>query len=245
MTNPIIQIQDLHKSYSRGFFRKSSPVLNNICLEINSGEAWALIGPNGAGKTTMLHCLLGFLKPDSGFVKIFNKIPTVTATKKRIGFQSEIFYTYDFLTAHEVLTFYGSLSGIKKIELSKRISKYLKLLNLFDVKDVKVKNFSKGMLQRLGIANSLLKEPDIIIWDEPCSGLDPEGRLLITTISHQLISEGKTLLFSSHVLSEVESICNHVCLIKNGKILLNGNIDEIKSHSPHKSLEDIYMGHVK
>ncbi len=244
MNDIAIEISNLSKSYATGFMKKSTPIISNINLEIKKGEAWALIGSNGAGKTTTLYCLLGLIKPDQGHIKILNRSPNEPLLKKSIGFQSEIFYTYDFLTAEEVLTYYGLLAGIAKDEILPRVRSYLNLLGLYAARKKMVKHFSKGMTQRLGLANSLLKNPEIIIWDEPCSGLDPEGRRLVTKLAHQLISEGKTLLFSSHVLADVEQICSHVCLIKHGKIVLKGKITDIKGTFQEKSLEDIYMEHV-
>lgn len=233
---PTIEIKNLDKSYTKNRF-----AVRNLHLTIEQGEIWALVGPNGAGKTTTLHCLTGLFKPDSGKIHIFGKSPQDALARGKLGFQSEIFYTYPYLTTQQVLSFYLELHGILKQESNERIENILQVVGLAEVKDHKTSSFSKGMMQRLGIAQSLIHEPELIIWDEPTSGLDPEGRKLVLDLLIEMKSKGKTVLFSTHILSDIEKVCDHIAIINQGEIMVAESIETLMARFPQKSLEDIYL----
>ena len=247
MTEPLaVEIVDLHKAYREGLWRMpAGEGISGVDLRIGTGEIWALVGPNGAGKTTTLHCLLGLLRPDAGTVRMFGASPLVPATRARVGFASEIFFTYPHATAERALRFYGALSGMASEELQTSTGTLLQKLGLSASAKRRAGRFSKGMTQRLGLAQSLVHDPDLIIWDEPTSGLDPEGRHHVADMLLELKQRGKTVLLSTHVLPDVERVCDHVAVIAQGKTLLQGRIADLCLADGGVSLETLYMNTVR
>lgn len=246
MTELAIEIKGLHKIYRRGFLaKKEICAVRNLNLEIKSGEAWALVGPNGAGKTTTLHCLVGLLNPTSGSITIFGENPLSPDARRKVGFQSEIFFSYSYMNPVDGLKFYGRLSGLKDPDLKERVTKALNLAGLSDCLFQTMGTFSKGMMQRVGLAQSILHDPSVIIWDEPSTGLDPEGRRLVMDLILKLKSEGKTVLLSTHILSDIERVCDHISIINKGGILLSESIDSLLTKHSGKTLEDIYLETVR
>ena len=179
------------------------------------------MGPNGAGKTTTLLAILGFLSPDSGRVSVFGEPAGSLAARARLGFQSEIFYTYPYHTARRALMFYGRLSRMPPDELSRSVDRQLNRLGLADAADRKVATFSKGMMQRLGLASALLHEPELLLLEEPTTGLDPEGRKLVADIMAAEKARGRTVFLSSHILTDVERTCDRVVMIRKGELVLS------------------------
>jgi ABC-2 type transport system ATP-binding protein len=227
---PAIEIQGLTKTYKVGFWRKRDKVaLRPLNLLVESGEIFGFLGPNGAGKTTTLKLLMGLILPTAGSAKILDKEWTDPAVKSQIGFLPEQPYFYDYLTARELLLYYGRLSGVPGKELSKRAEAVLARVGLPDVSGVQLRKFSKGMLQRVGIAQAILHEPKVVFFDEPMSGLDPMGRREVRDLMEQLKQEGKTVFFSTHILSDAEALCDRVAVIHLGELRAVGAVAELTS----------------
>ncbi|MGK7371720.1 MAG: ABC transporter ATP-binding protein [Candidatus Halalkalibacterium sp. M3_1C_030] len=229
MSKPAISIQGLRKEYKQGLFKNKVLAVDDLSMTISEGSVVGLIGSNGAGKTTTIYCILGTLLPDEGEISIFGHPPQSLEARRRIGFQSEIFNTYDFLKPEKALSFYGKLAGMESRNLSDQIEEKLSRLGLTGATNQKVKSFSKGMNQRLGIAQALLHDPDLLLLDEPFTGLDPQGRREIVEIIQEEKSKGKTIFFSSHILSDIERVCDKVIMMRKGKIVLSGDIDQVTS----------------
>ncbi len=237
MSNPVISIQNLSKSYRIGISIHKFKAVDSLSCEIEEGTVVGLIGPNGAGKTTTIHCLLGMLLPDEGTVSLFGREPSDPEARKRLGYQSEIFHTYDFLKPQDALRFYGKLSGLPETGLESRIDEELESLGLGNARQKKVKHFSKGMRQRLGVAQALLHDPDLLILDEPFTGLDPEGRKKISDRVMEEKARGKTVFFSSHNLADIERLCDQVVMIREGKVVMEGNIRELTATADRWKIE--------
>lgn len=218
MSEAVIEINDLTKSYRRGIRRKTVFAVKKLSMKVSSASIVAFVGPNGAGKTTTIQTLLGLLKPDTGTVRLFGQA-THTALLRRVGYQPEIFHTYPFYKAQEALRYYGRLSGMSASDLDHKVPQLLDRLGLSDVADRKAGTFSKGMTQRLGLAQALLHDPELLILDEPTSGLDPEGRRLVLDIIREEKSRGRTIFLSSHILSDVERTCDEVFMIRKGEVV--------------------------
>lgn len=223
----VIEIKDLRKEYKRGFLQKTKPALNGLSLDVARGEVVGFLGPNGAGKTTTLKILLNFLKPTDGEAFIFGEPVSNPAIHRRIGFLPETADYYTFLTPRQLITSYAKLLDMKSSVIKETVPKLLDSVGLSTSIDDKIKTFSKGMMQRVGIAQALLNDPELMILDEPASGLDPIGRYEIRNLIEQLKSQGKTIFFSSHELSEVEAICDRVIIINKGKLVKQGTLDEL------------------
>ncbi len=188
----------------------------------------AFVGPNGAGKTTTIHSLLGFLKPSSGEARLFGQLPS-PAVLSRVGYQSETFHGFPFYTARESLRFYGLLAGMSRREVEEITPRMLDRLALRDAADRRINRFSKGMTQRLGLAQALMHSPELLILDEPTSGLDPDGRQLVLDILLEEKARGATVFLSSHVLSEVEQVSDHVVMVRGGTLVLSASITELNA----------------
>jgi ABC-2 type transport system ATP-binding protein len=214
----VIEIDGLTKSYRTGWRRRPVFAVKKLSLKVTAGSIVAFVGPNGAGKTTTISTLLGFLKPDAGSVRLFGKASD-TSLLRRIGYQPEIFHTYPFYKANEVLKYYGRLSGMAPSDLDQAIPPLLNRMGLADAANRKAVTFSKGMNQRLGLAQALLHDPELLILDEPTSGLDPEGRRLVLDIIREEKARGRTIFLSSHILSDVERTCDEVFMIRQGEIV--------------------------
>lgn len=249
MTQLAVDINNITKTYRSGIKREQVEAVDGLSLSIQKGSVVGLIGPNGAGKTTTIYCMLGLLIPNAGSISIFGKSPRSKKAHKRIGLQSEIFNTHEFLKPGKVLEFYGRLSGMKEARLQKEIDYQLGRLGLNHARDQKVKSFSKGMKQRLGIAQALIHDPDLLILDEPFTGLDPEGRSLIADIVEEEKGKGKTIFFSSHILSDIERLCDKVTMIQEGEVVLSGNMADITSTTDRwiievVGLKDVYRSKI-
>ncbi len=227
MSSPVLEIEGLTKSYRSGFRRPVVRAVNELSLQVHRGSVVAFVGPNGAGKTTTILSILGFLKPDEGRIAVFGEPAGSKAARGRLGFQSEIFHTYPFHTARRSLAFYAKLSGIPDGERATRIDQQLARLGLMEAADRKVGTFSKGMMQRLGLAQALLHEPEFLVLDEPTTGLDPEGRKLVAEIILEEKAQERTVFLSSHILSDVERTCDRVVMIRNGEVVLAEDIERL------------------
>jgi len=237
---PIIETNGLTKIYTLGR-GKEVIGLNKVNLEVKEGEIFGILGPNGSGKTTCLKLLLGILFPTDGEIDIMGKNQFDVEVKKNIGFLPENPYYYDYLTSSELLYFYGQLFDMDKQVIKKRTEYLLNLVKLSDAKKLTLKHYSKGMLERIGLAAALLNDPKILILDEPTTGLDPIGCLETRDLLLELNKQGKTILLSSHFLSEVERVCNRIAIFHRGNLLATGTLDGLISQYKAKNIEDLFV----
>lgn len=238
---PVIEIQGLEKTYSVGFWRKRlKRALFPLQLNVEEGEIFGFLGPNGAGKTTTLKMLMGLVFPTGGRARILGLDFDDPRVRAQIGFLPEQPYFYDYLTAHELLTYYGRLSGMFSGDVSYKVDSVLERVGLADIRGLHLRKFSKGMLQRVGIAQAILHDPKVIFLDEPMSGLDPTGRREVRDLIQQLKSEGKTVFFSTHILSDAEALCDRVAIIAHGQLRGVGSVAELTA-SMHGQVELIWQ----
>jgi ABC-2 type transport system ATP-binding protein len=227
---PAIEILGLEKTYTVGFWRKRpKQALKPLRLEVEEGEIFGFLGPNGAGKTTTLKLLMGLVFPTAGSARILGADYRDAQVKAQIGFLPEQPYFYDYLTARELLEYYGQLSGIAARGRSRRVDEMLARVGLADAAGTQLRKFSKGMLQRVGIAQAILHEPRVVFLDEPMSGLDPMGRREVRDLIAQLKNEGKTVFFSTHILSDAEALCDRVAIIHLGELRRVGAVEDLTS----------------
>lgn len=236
-----LEITGLKKSFKSNFLIKKFQILKGIDIRVEKGEIYGFLGPNGAGKTTTIKCILGLLRPDSGDIRILGDPANQIKTRARIGFLPEQPYFYDYLTAEELLKFTGMLFSLPSKVIAERTKRLLELVGLTKKKDIKLRKFSKGMIQRVGLAHTLIHEPEFIILDEPFSGLDPIGRKELRDIILSLKDEGKTFFFSSHILQDMELMVDRVGIILDGIIKKEGKLSDLISHSV-KSFEIVFTG---
>lgn len=225
---PIIETNNLSKEYSGRFSKQKINALNNFTFSVNEGEIFGLLGPNGAGKTTLIKILLSITFPTRGTAKVFGMDAGNHRWKKRVGYLPENHKFPNYLTGEQVLSYYGRLSGLKSgLEFQKKIGDMFDIMNLKEWKKTKIKKYSKGMMQKLGLAQSMLSEPDLIFLDEPTDGVDPIGRKEIRDILLELKQKGKTIFLNSHLLSEVEMICDRVAILNKGDLIKEGNVSDL------------------
>jgi ABC-2 type transport system ATP-binding protein len=224
----VIEIENLTKDFQVGFWKKR-PVraLDSLSLQVEKGEIFGFLGPNGAGKTTTLKILMNLLRPTSGGVRILGEPAHSVPMRQRIGYLPENPYFYDYLTAEELLTYAGALFGIKRTDLDKKVSTLLERVGLSDSRKLQLRKFSKGMVQRIGVAQAIINDPEVVFLDEPMSGLDPLGRREVRQVIASLKSRGVTVFFSSHILPDVEALCDRVAIMNKGKLQEEGALEEI------------------
>jgi ABC-2 type transport system ATP-binding protein len=239
--NTILKIEDLSVSYrSRGAKPEVKQAVRNLNLSVQQGQVFGFLGPNGAGKTTTMNVLLGFIQATSGDAFLFGTSVREPIARQRIGYLPELTYYYKFLTAEELLRFYARLFRIPKAEASRRIEQGLKLVELDQARNRPIKTYSKGMQQRVGLAQVLINNPDLLILDEPTSGLDPIGRMKVREIIERLRNEGKTVFFSSHELGEVETVCDRVGILHEGELKTEGRVKDLLAQH-QGNLEQVFL----
>jgi ABC-2 type transport system ATP-binding protein len=236
---PVIEIQSLKKVFRVGFWGRRVTAVAGLSLEVRPGEVFGFLGPNGAGKTTTLKMLMGLIYPSSGTATLFGQPIGDQAAKAKVGFLPESPYFYDYLTSREFLQFYGHLFGLLGGSLEKRIDELLELVGMTHARDLQLRKFSKGMLQRVGIAQALINNPELVILDEPMSGLDPIGRKEVRDLILRLKESGKTVMFSSHILHDAELLCDRVAMIMKGKLVTCGLVSDLVGQSATQSVEMI------
>lgn len=238
----VILVEALTKSFKPNWpWQAPVTALDGLSLSVSRGEIYGFLGPNGAGKTTMLKILMGLMQATSGRAEVLGKPVGDVETRRRIGFLPEAPYFYDYLTAEEFLSFYGHLAGLDRRILASRITELLELVGLTEARTRQLRKFSKGMLQRIGLAQALIHDPELIILDEPMSGLDPIGRKQIRDLILSLRDQGKTVFFSTHIIPDVEMICDRVGIVVKGKLLASGRVDELVSGNT-RSVEIVCEG---
>lgn len=233
----VVQTEELSKVFRVGFWGKRVTAVDGIKLEVRPGEVFGFLGPNGAGKTTTLKMLMGLIYPTSGQAWLFGRELGDPQTKARLGFLPESPYFYDYLTSREFLGFYGHLFGLWGAVLDKRVDELLELVGMTHAKDLQLRKFSKGMLQRVGVAQALINDPELVVLDEPMSGLDPIGRKEVRDLILRLKESGKTVLFSSHILHDAEVLCDRVAMILKGRLVACGKVTDLLHQGTHHQVE--------
>jgi ABC-2 type transport system ATP-binding protein len=219
---------DLTKDYAVGFWRtRSYRALDRLTIEVEPGEIYGFLGPNGAGKTTTLKLFMRLVFPTAGRAEILGRPAGDLAAKRRIGYLPENPYFYDYLTAEELLSYFGGLFGLSPAERRTRVPQLLDEVGIGAERRMQLRKFSKGMLQRVGIAQALLNEPEVVILDEPMSGLDPLGRREVRSLILRLRDRGCTVFFSSHVLSDAEALCSRVAILAKGRLVASGRLSDM------------------
>lgn len=223
----IVETEELCKVFRVGFWGRRVTAVDRLDLNVRRGEVFGFLGPNGAGKTTTLKILMGLIYPTSGTARLFGHEVGDPRAKTKLGFLPESPYFYDYLTSREFLRFYGHLFALSGGLLEKRIDELLELVGMTAARDLQLRKFSKGMLQRVGIAQALINDPELVVLDEPMSGLDPIGRKEIRDLILRLKETGKTVLFSSHILHDAEVLCDRVAMILKGRLVACGKVTDL------------------
>ena len=223
----IVEIRNLSKHYRNVMGQRHFKALDKLSLEVERGEIFGLLGPNGSGKTTLLKLLLGLIAPTSGKTTVLGKSPRDINSKRRIGYLAEHPYFYEFLNSVELLKFYGSLLDVDPRIQKKKIPFLIEKVGLRGFEKMNIRNFSKGMLQRIGLAISLINDPELLFLDEPTLGLDPIGTLDIQNLLREIRAQGKTIFLSSHLLAHVQDLCDRIAIIYQGRILKVGRLEEL------------------
>lgn len=239
----VILIDRLTKSFPSGWpWLPPITVLDGLSLSVHRGEIYGFLGPNGSGKTTTLKILMGLVRSTSGKAEVLGKPAGDVQARRQIGFLPEGPYFYDYLTAEEFLAFYGRLAGLERAELGRRIDHLLEVVGLTEARTRQLRKFSKGMLQRIGLAQALIHDPELVILDEPMSGLDPIGRKQVRDLILGLRDQGKTVFFSTHIIPDVEMICDRVGIVIKGRLMAAGRVDELVRHEHTQSVEIVCEG---
>ena len=238
-SNPdlVVQTEQLSKVFRVGFWGKRVTAVDGLNLEVRRGEVFGFLGPNGAGKTTTLKMLMGLIYPTNGQAQLFGRDLGDPQSKARMGFLPESPYFYDYLTSREFLGFYGHLFGLWGAVLDKRVDELLELVGMTHARDLQLRKFSKGMLQRVGVAQALINDPELVVLDEPMSGLDPIGRKEVRDLILRLKESGKTVLFSSHILHDAEVLCDRVAMILKGRLVACGKVTDLLDQGASHQVE--------
>jgi ABC-2 type transport system ATP-binding protein len=224
----VISTQDLSKTYKTGFWKTKQVVaLDRLNLQVHDNEIFGCLGPNGAGKSTTLKLLMSLIYPTSGKAEILGESVANVASRRQIGYLPENPYFYEYLTAEEFLAYYAGLFGCPPLQAKDRVTRLLKLTGIFPARKLQLRKYSKGMIQRLGIAQAIVNDPRIVFLDEPMSGLDPVGRRDVRDLILHLKREGKTVFFSTHILNDVETICDRVAVLNRGRLVGSGLLNEL------------------
>lgn len=237
---PVLAVRDLVKTFRIGFFRKKVEAVRGVSFEVRPHEIFGLLGPNGAGKTTTIKSILRLIFPTSGSIELFGK-PVQRGSMERVGYMPENPYVYQYLRPTEFLDLCGRLVGMNRSERRERADEMITRVGLDHARDRPIGKFSKGMMQRVGLAQALMHDPEVLILDEPMSGLDPLGRKEIRDLLLEQKRAGKTLIFTSHILSDVEVLCDRVVILQQGKVAAEGKLSELlrDAHSVEVELREV------
>jgi ABC-2 type transport system ATP-binding protein len=229
MTDSAVAVEGLTKVFPVPFHRQSIVAVRDLNLRVEAGEVYGLLGPNGSGKSTTLKIILGLVSPTRGQTKIFGRDSSLVESRESVGFLPENPYFYKFLTGEETLRFFGKLSGRYGVRLNNRIGELLELVGLTNSRHQRLSTYSKGMLQRIGLAQALINDPRLVVLDEPTAGVDPAGSRDIRDIIVDLRTRGVSVLLSSHLLSQVQEICDRVGILAHGVLVREGRLEELLS----------------
>lgn len=227
MSEPAISIQNLTKDFSVGMSGVKLRAVDGLNLEVQDNEIFGLLGPNGSGKSTTIKILLGLLEPSAGECTIYGKPSATVEARRSVGFLPEAPYFYRYLSGRELVRYYARLCGVAKADLASAVDSVVELVGMKDAAQRRVGTYSKGMLQRIGLAQAIVHDPQLVILDEPTAGVDPLGSAAIADIIRELKSRGKTILLSSHLLAQIEGLCDRVAILHGGKLVREGRIDEL------------------
>jgi ABC-2 type transport system ATP-binding protein len=231
----LIQVDALHKVYRQGFWMRRVEAVRGVSFHVGSGQAFGFLGPNGAGKTTTIKILMGLIRPTSGEARLFGLSAPHPHTRRRVGFMPENPYVYPYLTPREFVEMCGRLSGLRGAALRDRTARVLDQAGISYAAGRPVRRLSKGMLQRTGLAAALVADPELLVLDEPMSGLDPGGRREVRDIIRSERASGRTIFFSTHILADVPAICDHVAILQQGRVVVTGAIEELLSRDTHRT----------
>jgi ABC-2 type transport system ATP-binding protein len=229
MSTPAISIQNLTKIYPIPFKRDKVTAVKDLSLTVEPGQVYGLLGPNGSGKSTTMKVVLGLVTPTAGRTEIFGRDSTTVESREDVGFLPENPYFYKFLTGSETLNFYGKLCGLPKNKLRERAKELLRLVGLENAADRRLGGYSKGMLQRIGLAQAMIQEPRLLVLDEPTAGVDPAGSREIRDLILDFKKRGITVLLCSHLLEQVQEICDRIGILDRGSLIREGRLDELIS----------------
>ncbi len=236
MTTPAICIQHLTKDFSVGMRGVKLRAVDDLCLEVGDNEIFGLLGPNGSGKSTTIKIILGLLAASSGSCEIYGKPSKQVEARRSVGFLPEAPYFYRYLTGRELVRYYARICMVPSSEIDAAVDSVIELVGMTEAAHRRVGTYSKGMLQRIGLAQSLVHDPQLVILDEPTAGVDPLGSAAIAEIVRELKRRGKTVLLSSHLLAQIEGLCDRVAILHRGKLVREGRIDDLVEEKETESL---------
>lgn len=235
MSSALIEVQGLRKTYRQGFWMRRVEAVRGISLEVQAGDIFGFLGPNGAGKTTTIKVLTGLIAASEGTARLFGKPVTDASARTRLGFLPENPYVYPYLTPREFVQMSGELGGLKPAVARQRTLDVLSLVGILYAADRPVRRLSKGMLQRTGLAAALVTDPELLILDEPMSGLDPVGRKEVRDLIVSERANGRTIFFSTHILSDVEAMCDRVAILRHGRVVVSGRLLDLLNRNVKKT----------
>ena len=236
MSTPAIRIQNLTKDFAVGMRGIKLRAVDDLCLEVGDNEIFGLLGPNGSGKSTTIKIILGLLEASTGTCEIYGRPSKLVDARRSVGFLPEAPYFYRYLTGRELVRYYARICMVPRVEIDAAVDSVIKLVGMTEAADRRVGTYSKGMLQRIGLAQSLVHDPQLVILDEPTAGVDPLGSAAIAEIVRELKRRGKTILLSSHLLAQIEGLCDRVAILHRGKLVREGRVDDLVEEKDAESL---------
>ncbi len=236
MSEPAIRIQGLTKDFSVGMRGLKLRAVDNLSLEVGDNQIFGLLGPNGCGKSTTIKIILGLLHASVGECTIYGQPSHTVNARRSVGFLPEAPYFYRYLTGRELVRFYAKVCGVARAEMNERVDEVIELVGMTEAMNRRVGTYSKGMLQRIGLAQALVHDPQLVILDEPTAGVDPLGSAAIADIIRELKKRGKTVLLSSHLLAQIEGLCDHVAILHRGKLVREGRVEDMLEDQAAESL---------
>jgi len=236
MSTPAIRIQNLTKDFAVGMRGMKLRAVDDLCLEVGDNEIFGLLGPNGSGKNTTIKIILGLLEASTGTCEIYGRPSKLVDARRSVGFLPEAPYFYRYLTGRELVRYYARICMVPRVEIDAAVDSVIKLVGMTEAANRRVGTYSKGMLQRIGLAQSLVHDPQLVILDEPTAGVDPLGSAAIAEIVRELKRRGKTILLSSHLLAQIEGLCDRVAILHRGKLVREGRVDDLVEEKNAESL---------